>query len=133
MSEVQPSRVFAGYTRVFLSTGPRQPEAFAPYQTSGCTLLSAHDFGEDEPPGYLFKKNLRTLQTGWRRYTLFSLPDRWTTGPLWLTYFCGNKGVGPAELAGKARVHAVACYPLQAHVSDRPRGLRFDSYPDATL
>ncbi|AXL53485.1 acetyltransferase [Paraburkholderia caffeinilytica] len=61
--ELEAQAVGLRYTRVFLSTGPRQPEAIALYQASGYTLLSAHDFGEDEPPGYLFEKNLPTLPT----------------------------------------------------------------------
>ena len=60
--EAQASR--QGYARVFLSTGPRQPEAIALYQTSGYTLLSAHDFGEDEPPGFLFEKYLSKVKPG---------------------------------------------------------------------
>ncbi|MFM0385715.1 GNAT family N-acetyltransferase [Paraburkholderia dipogonis] len=64
LAELEAQAVRQRYTRVFLSTGPRQPEAIALYQTSGYTLLSAHDFGEDEPPGYLFEKNLPTWQTG---------------------------------------------------------------------
>jgi ribosomal protein S18 acetylase RimI-like enzyme len=54
--EAQAAR--QGYTRVFLGTGPRQPEAIALYRGSGYTLLSAHDFGEDEPPGFYFEKQL---------------------------------------------------------------------------
>lgn len=64
LAELEAQAVRQRYTRVFLSTGPRQPEAIALYQTSGYTLLSAHDFGEEEPHGYLFEKNLLTLQTG---------------------------------------------------------------------
>ena len=60
--EVQAAR--QGYTRVYLGTGPRQPEAVALYQTSGYTLLSSHDFGEDEPPGVLFEKYLPTRHEG---------------------------------------------------------------------
>ncbi|CAD6532271.1 GNAT family N-acetyltransferase [Paraburkholderia metrosideri] len=62
--ELEAQAIRLGYTRVFLGTGPRQPEAIGLYQTSGYTLLSAHDFGEDEPPGYLFEKILATQQTG---------------------------------------------------------------------
>jgi GNAT superfamily N-acetyltransferase len=58
LTELEAHAVRLGYTRVFLSTGPRQPEAIALYQTNGYTLLSAHDFGEDQPPGYLFEKSL---------------------------------------------------------------------------
>lgn len=64
LAELEAQAVRQGYTRVFLGTGPRQPEAIALYQTSGYTLLSAHDFGEDEPPGFLFEKDLGTLQIG---------------------------------------------------------------------
>ncbi|MFM0250571.1 GNAT family N-acetyltransferase [Paraburkholderia sediminicola] len=64
LDELETQAVRLGYTRVFLSTGPRQPEAIALYKTSGYTLLSAHDFGEDEPPGFLFEKTLSTRQTG---------------------------------------------------------------------
>ena len=58
LAELEALAVRQGYTRVFLGTGPRQPEAIALYQTSGYTLLSGHDFGEDEPPGFLFEKQL---------------------------------------------------------------------------
>ncbi|NMM03053.1 GNAT family N-acetyltransferase [Paraburkholderia sp. RP-4-7] len=64
LAELEVQAVRLGYTRVFLSTGPRQPEAIALYKTSGYTLLSAHDFGEDEPPGFLFEKDLATQKTG---------------------------------------------------------------------
>ena len=64
LAELEMQAVRLGYTRVFLSTGPRQPEAIALYKTSGYTLLSAHDFGEDEPPGFLFEKDLATQKTG---------------------------------------------------------------------
>ncbi|MFC6950445.1 GNAT family N-acetyltransferase [Paraburkholderia dipogonis] len=60
LAELEAQAVRQRYTRVFLSTGPRQPEAIALYQTSGYTLLSAHDFGEEQPPGYLFEKDLPT-------------------------------------------------------------------------
>jgi GNAT superfamily N-acetyltransferase len=56
--ELEAQAVRQGYTRVYLGTGPRQPEAIALYRTSGYTLLCAHDFGEDEPPGFLFEKAL---------------------------------------------------------------------------
>ena len=58
LAELEARAVRQRYTRVFLSTGPRQPEAIALYQASGYTLLSAYDFGEEQPPGYLFQKNL---------------------------------------------------------------------------
>lgn len=58
--ELEAQAVRLGYTRVFLGTGPRQPEAIALYRNSGYTLLSAHDFGEDAPPGYHFEKYLRS-------------------------------------------------------------------------
>ncbi len=58
LAELEAQALRQRYSRVFLSTGPRQPEAIALYQTSGYTLLSAHDFGETEPPGYLFEKTL---------------------------------------------------------------------------
>ncbi|MFT4508801.1 GNAT family N-acetyltransferase [Caballeronia sp. 15711] len=58
LAELEAQALRLGYTRVFLGTGPRQPEAIALYQTSGYTLLSAHDFGEEEPPGFLFEKQL---------------------------------------------------------------------------
>lgn len=64
LAELEAQAARLGYVRVFLSTGPRQPEAIALYQTSGYTLLSAHDFGEDEPPGFLFEKYLSKAQTG---------------------------------------------------------------------
>ncbi len=60
LAELEAHAVRLGYTRVFLGTGPRQPEAVALYQTNGYTLLSSHDFGEDEPPGVLFEKYLVT-------------------------------------------------------------------------
>ncbi|RKP47078.1 GNAT family N-acetyltransferase [Pararobbsia silviterrae] len=56
--ELEAEAVRQGYTRVFLGTGPRQPEAIALYQSHGYTLLSAHDFDEAQPPGYLFEKYL---------------------------------------------------------------------------
>ena len=58
LAELEAQAIRQGYPRVFLGTGPRQPEAIALYQSSGYTLLSAHDFGEDQPPGYLFEKYL---------------------------------------------------------------------------
>jgi GNAT superfamily N-acetyltransferase len=58
LAELEAQAARQGYTRVYLGTGPRQPEAVALYQVSGYTLLSAHDFGEDEPPGVLFEKYL---------------------------------------------------------------------------
>ncbi|WP_028217724.1 GNAT family N-acetyltransferase [Paraburkholderia oxyphila] len=58
LDELEAQAARQGYTRVFLGTGPRQPEAIALYQGSGYTLLSAHDFGEDAPPGYHFEKAL---------------------------------------------------------------------------
>jgi GNAT superfamily N-acetyltransferase len=64
LAELEAQAVRQGYTRVYLGTGPRQPEAVALYQTSGYTLLSAHDFGEDEPPGVLFEKYLPTSREG---------------------------------------------------------------------
>lgn len=62
--ELEAQAVRQGYTRVYLGTGPRQPEAVALYQASGYTLLSSHDFGEDEPPGVLFEKYLPTPHEG---------------------------------------------------------------------
>lgn len=62
LAELEAQAARQGYTRVYLGTGPRQPEAIALYQTSGYTLLSAHDFGEDEPPGFLFEKYLSAPQ-----------------------------------------------------------------------
>jgi ribosomal protein S18 acetylase RimI-like enzyme len=56
--ELEAQAVRQGYERVYLGTGPRQPEAIALYQNNGYTLLSAHDFGEDAPPGYRFEKDL---------------------------------------------------------------------------
>jgi GNAT superfamily N-acetyltransferase len=64
LAELEAQAARQGYTRVYLGTGPRQPEAVALYQTNGYTLLSAHDFGEDEPPGVLFEKYLSPLQAG---------------------------------------------------------------------
>jgi GNAT superfamily N-acetyltransferase len=64
LAELEAQALRQGYTRVYLGTGPRQPEAVGLYQTSGYTLLSSHDFGEDEPPGVLFEKHLSPLQTG---------------------------------------------------------------------
>lgn len=58
LAELEAQAVRLGYARVFLGTGPRQPEAIALYRTSGYTLLSAHDFDEDAPPGFLFEKAL---------------------------------------------------------------------------
>lgn len=62
LAELETQAVRQGYTRVFLSTGPRQPEAIGLYRTNGYTLLSAHDFGEDQPPGYFFEKHLSASQ-----------------------------------------------------------------------
>ncbi|KAF1030072.1 MAG: hypothetical protein GAK40_00178 [Burkholderia plantarii] len=56
--ELEARALAQGYTRVYLGTGPRQPEAISLYRTSGYRLLSAHDFGEDAPPGYRFDKSL---------------------------------------------------------------------------
>ncbi|WP_310632626.1 GNAT family N-acetyltransferase [Paraburkholderia sp.] len=58
LGELENEAARLGYTRVFLGTGPRQPEAISLYTHSGYTLLSAHDFGEDAPPGYHFEKLL---------------------------------------------------------------------------
>ena len=58
LAELEAQALRQRYSRVFLSTGPRQPEAIALYQASGYTLLSAHDFGDAEPPGYFFEKAL---------------------------------------------------------------------------
>ncbi|MBN3854944.1 GNAT family N-acetyltransferase [Paraburkholderia sp. Ac-20340] len=60
--ELEAQAARQGYTRVFLGTGPRQPEAVGLYTSSGYTLLSAHDFGEVQPPGYHFEKRLPVLQ-----------------------------------------------------------------------
>lgn len=56
--ELEAQALRQGYRRAYLGTGPRQPEAIGLYQTSGYTLLSAHDYGEDQPPGYFFEKYL---------------------------------------------------------------------------
>jgi len=56
--ELEAQAARQGYTRVHLGTGPRQPEAVGLYRSSGYTLLSSHDFGEDAPPGVLFEKYL---------------------------------------------------------------------------
>jgi ribosomal protein S18 acetylase RimI-like enzyme len=56
--ELEAQAVRQGYTRVYLGTGPRQPEAVGLYKSAGYTLLSAHDFGESEHPGYRFEKDL---------------------------------------------------------------------------
>jgi GNAT superfamily N-acetyltransferase len=64
LDELEAQAVRQGYVRVFLGTGPRQPEAVALYRSSGYTLLSSHDFGEDEPPGVHFEKYLPALQAG---------------------------------------------------------------------
>jgi GNAT superfamily N-acetyltransferase len=58
LAELEAQAARQGYTRVFLGTGPRQPEAIGLYQANGYTLLSAHDFDDDQPPGYLFEKHL---------------------------------------------------------------------------
>jgi ribosomal protein S18 acetylase RimI-like enzyme len=58
LSELEAQAVRQGYTRVYLGTGPRQPEAVGLYESAGYTLLSAHDFGESEHPGYRLDKNL---------------------------------------------------------------------------
>lgn len=62
--ELEKRAIAQGYSRVFLGTGPRQPEAVALYRGSGYTLLSAHDFGEDAPPGFLFEKQLSLPRHG---------------------------------------------------------------------
>lgn len=56
--ELEAQAARQGYKRVYLGTGPRQHEAIALYRSSGYTLLSAHDFGENSPPGYIFEKHL---------------------------------------------------------------------------
>ncbi|RQS72646.1 GNAT family N-acetyltransferase [Burkholderia sp. Bp8963] len=58
LAELEAQAARQGYTRIHLGTGPRQPEAVGLYQSSGYTLLSSHDFGEDQPPGVLFEKYL---------------------------------------------------------------------------
>jgi ribosomal protein S18 acetylase RimI-like enzyme len=58
LTELEAQAARQGYTRVFLGTGPRQPEAVGLYKSAGYRLLSAHDFGESEHPGYLFEKSL---------------------------------------------------------------------------
>ncbi|MBN3778678.1 GNAT family N-acetyltransferase [Burkholderia sp. Ac-20345] len=58
LAELEAQAARQGYTRVHLGTGPRQPEAVGLYRSSGYTLLSSHDFGEDAPPGVLFEKYL---------------------------------------------------------------------------
>lgn len=58
LAELESQARRQGYTRVYLGTGPRQPEAVAMYLANGYTLLSSHDFGEEEPPGVLFEKDL---------------------------------------------------------------------------
>ena len=62
LAELEAQAVRQGYTRVHLGTGPRQPEAVGLYRSSGYTLLSSHDFGEDAPPGVLFEKYLLPVQ-----------------------------------------------------------------------
>jgi GNAT superfamily N-acetyltransferase len=57
LTELEAEAARRGYTRVFLTTGPRQPEAQALYATSGYTVL---DIVEVEP-GFLvhpFEKSL---------------------------------------------------------------------------
>jgi polar amino acid transport system permease protein len=49
LTELEAEAARRGYTRVFLTTGPRQPEAQALYATSGYTVL---DIVEVEP-GFL--------------------------------------------------------------------------------
>lgn len=61
LTELEAQAARQGYTRVFLGTGPRQPEAVGLYTASGYTLLSAHDFGDVHPPGYHFEKHLPAL------------------------------------------------------------------------
>lgn len=58
LAELETRAVRQGYTRVFLGTGPRQPEAVGLYQTQGYTLLRRQSRVEGEPPGYLFEKHL---------------------------------------------------------------------------
>lgn len=62
LAELEAQAARQGYTRVHLGTGPRQPEAVGLYLSSGYTLLSSHDFGEDAPPGVLFEKYLLPVQ-----------------------------------------------------------------------
>ncbi|WP_186053993.1 GNAT family N-acetyltransferase [Burkholderia gladioli] len=54
--ELERRALGLGYTRVYLSTGPRQPEAIGLYRSSGYRLFYAHDFDEDVEPGYRFDK-----------------------------------------------------------------------------
>ncbi|WP_244259678.1 GNAT family N-acetyltransferase, partial [Paraburkholderia phenazinium] len=56
LAELERRALALGYTRVYLSTGPRQPEAIGLYRSSGYRLFYAHDFGEDVEPGYRFDK-----------------------------------------------------------------------------
>lgn len=58
LTELELQAARQGYKRVYLGTGPRQPEAVALYKSAGYTLLSSRDFGEDEPPGVRFEKYL---------------------------------------------------------------------------
>ena len=58
LRELEAQAARQGYTRVHLGTGPRQPEAVGLYLSTGYTMLSSHDFGEDAPPGVLFEKRL---------------------------------------------------------------------------
>ncbi|HKT62913.1 GNAT family N-acetyltransferase [Burkholderia contaminans] len=62
LAELETQAARQGYTRVHLGTGPRQPEAVGLYRSSGYTVLSSHDFGEDAPPGVLFEKYLLPVQ-----------------------------------------------------------------------
>ncbi|CAB3962311.1 MULTISPECIES: GNAT family N-acetyltransferase [Burkholderia] len=62
LAELEAQAARQGYTRIHLGTGPRQPEAVGLYRSSGYTLLSSHDFGEDAPPGVLFEKHLLPVQ-----------------------------------------------------------------------
>jgi GNAT superfamily N-acetyltransferase len=59
LTELEAQALRQGYTRVFLGTGPRQPEAVALYETGGYTLLARRSRVEGEPPGYLFEKPLQ--------------------------------------------------------------------------
>ena len=58
LHELEAQAARQGYARVYLTTGPRQPEAVGLYLSSGYRMLSSHDFGEEAAPGVVFEKRL---------------------------------------------------------------------------
>jgi GNAT superfamily N-acetyltransferase len=59
LAELEAEAVRRGYARVFLTTGPRQPEAVGLYRSSGYRDVPWPDDGRDDGvEGYAFEKDL---------------------------------------------------------------------------